>query len=48
MKEFNIKLNSVAELVILKNALVNYKKAPFLSKQEIKLVEKLLDEINEL
>jgi hypothetical protein len=45
---FKLVLESVSELVILKNALVNYKKAPFLSKQEQKLVEDLLNTINKL
>tara|TARA_Y100000593_G_C4251828_1_gene307563 strand:+ start:781 stop:939 length:159 start_codon:yes stop_codon:yes gene_type:complete len=35
-----------AELLVLKNALVNFKKAPFVSKQEHVIIEELLDRIN--
>tara|TARA_R100000808_G_scaffold22546_1_gene49079 strand:- start:18500 stop:18640 length:141 start_codon:yes stop_codon:yes gene_type:complete len=44
----NLKLDDTADLLIIKSALVNFKKAPFLSKQEIALIDKLLDKINEL
>jgi len=43
-----LKLEDAAELLIIKAALVNFKKAPFLSKQEIKLLDVLLIKINEL
>jgi len=44
----NLKLKDAAELLIIKSALVNFKKAPFLSKQEIALLDELLDKINKL
>lgn len=43
-----LELKDAAELLIIKAALVNFKKAPFLSKQEITLLDKLLIKINEL
>tara|TARA_X000001382_G_C3141237_1_gene169651 strand:- start:91 stop:231 length:141 start_codon:yes stop_codon:yes gene_type:complete len=43
-----IELKDVSELVVMKNALVNYKKAPFLSNSEETLVEKLLTKLNKL
>tara|TARA_R110002167_G_scaffold160729_2_gene356866 strand:- start:177 stop:326 length:150 start_codon:yes stop_codon:yes gene_type:complete len=35
-----------AELLIVKSALVNFKKAPFISKQEHIIIDELLDRIN--
>ena len=37
-----------AEVLVLKSALVNFKKAPFVSKQEMVILNELLDRINEL
>tara|TARA_Y100001938_G_scaffold150004_1_gene239156 strand:- start:17024 stop:17200 length:177 start_codon:yes stop_codon:yes gene_type:complete len=37
-----------AEVLLVKAALVNYKKAPFVSKQEMIILEELLDRVNEL
>ncbi len=37
-----------AEVLLLKAALVNYKKAPFVSKQEMIILEELLDRVNDL
>lgn len=37
-----------AEVLLIKAALVNYKKAPFISKQEMIILEELLDRVNEL
>ena len=37
-----------AEVLLMKAALVNYKKAPFVSKQEMIILEELLDRVNEL
>jgi len=37
-----------AELLLLKSALVNYKKAPFLSKSEVIILDELLVRVNEL
>ena len=34
--------------MLLKAALVNYKKAPFVSKQEMIILEELLDRVNDL
>jgi hypothetical protein len=41
--EFNL-----GEILIVKNALVNFKKAPFVSKQETKIIDSILDRINDL
>jgi|TARA_X000001382_G_scaffold129379_1_gene121263 hypothetical protein len=41
--EFNL-----GEVLIMKNALVNFKKAPFVSKQETKVIDAILDRINDL
>lgn len=37
-----------AELLLIKAALVNFKKAPFVSNQERIILEEMLDRINEL
>ena len=37
-----------AEVLLMKAALVNYKKAPFVSKQEMIILEELLDRVNDL
>jgi|TARA_E500000081_G_scaffold155179_1_gene194858 hypothetical protein len=37
-----------AELLLLKSALVNYKKAPFLSKSETIILDELLGRVNKL
>ena len=37
-----------AEILVLKSALVNFKKAPFVSKQEMVILNELLDRVNEL
>ena len=39
---------NAAEVLLMKAALVNYKKAPFVSKQEMIILEELLDRVNEL
>jgi len=41
-----LKFLNPAELLIVKSALVNYKKAPFISKQENIIINELLDRIN--
>jgi hypothetical protein len=43
-----IELKDVSQLVVMKNALVNYKKAPFLSNTEQELIEKILNNLNKL
>ena len=37
-----------AELLIVKAALVNFKKAPFIAKQEAIIIDEMLDKINKI
>ena len=46
--EMTLVFYNAAEVLLLKAALVNYKKAPFVSKQEMIILEELLDRVNEL
>jgi hypothetical protein len=43
-----LNLYDPAELLIVKSALVNFKKAPFISKQEMIIIDEVLDRINAL
>lgn len=43
-----IEFKTAAELLIVKAALVNFKKAPFVSKQETILIDDMLDTINKI
>ena len=47
-KEMTLVFYNPAEVLLMKAALVNYKKAPFVSKQEMIILEELLDRVNEL
>lgn len=47
-KEMILVFYNPAEVLLIKAALVNYKKAPFVSKQEMIILEELLDRVNEL
>ena len=44
----NLIFHNPAELLLVKSALLNYKKAPFLSKSEVIILEELLERVNEL
>ena len=46
--EMTLVFYNPAEVLLMKAALVNYKKAPFVSKQEMIILEELLDRVNEL
>ncbi len=46
--DFTLVFYNPAEVLLLKAALVNYKKAPFVSKQEMIILEELLDRVNDL
>lgn len=46
--ENTIDLYNPAELMIIKAALLNYKKAPFVSETEKEIIEEILHRINEV
>jgi hypothetical protein len=46
--QFVLEFYNPAEVLLLKSALVNYKKAPFVSKIEHVVLAELLDRVNEL
>jgi hypothetical protein len=43
-----IEFKTPGELLVVKAALVNFKKAPFVSKQEAILIDDMLDKINKI
>ncbi len=47
-KENSIDLYNPAELMIIKAALLNYKKAPFVGETEVEIIEEILKRLNKV